>query len=99
MNSIVLFFLPLTYSALLQLEVVPRFLCRVTNLTDMRFSNCRILNVAVEVCRLPKLTNLNLNGNDFISFPPVECVAGGFARVMTLLKVSRLILFVLKTFY
>jgi Leucine-rich repeat (LRR) protein len=71
----------------LQLEDVPRFLYRMTNLTDMRFSNCRLQNVAVELCRLKSLTNLNLNGNDFILFPPVECVASGFARVMNLLKV------------
>jgi Leucine-rich repeat (LRR) protein len=75
----------------LQLEDVPRFLCRMTSLTDMRFSNCRLQNVAVELCRLKSLTNLSLNGNDFILFPPVECVASGFARVMTLLKVWQIL--------
>ncbi len=68
---------------------MPRFLCRMTNLTDMRFSNCRLQNVAVELCRLKSLTNLNLNGNDFILFPPVECVASGFARVMAMLRVRK----------
>jgi len=71
----------------MQLEDVPRFMCRMTNLTDLRFANCRLNIVAVEICRLRNLTNLNLNGNDFIQFPPVECVAGGFDRVMQLLKV------------
>ena len=76
------------FDVFLQLEEVPRFLCRMSNLTDMRFSNCRLQNVAVELCRLPSLTNLNLNGNDFILFPPVECIASGFARVIGMLKVS-----------
>jgi Leucine-rich repeat (LRR) protein len=80
-----------SFDMLLQLEDVPRFLCRMTNLTDMRFSNCRLQNVAVELCRLKSLTNLNLNGNDFILFPPVECVASGFSRVMAMLKVQKTI--------